>query len=341
VDFRAALGLPVFFAPAAEFSAVNRIMTARHPIATKSLLTRHSTAMTVLFADICGSTRLYCSLGNDAARAIVAAGLDALVDLLPSFGGRLVKTLGDEVMCVFPEPDQAVLAAAAMQAQVEATRPAGHALAIHVGLHHGPVLLEGGDLFGDTVNAASYLCAVASRGQILTTEATIGSLSEAVRERTRPLFFAVIKGSSVESALYQVIWQQDSAVLTDVNLRRHNLVPPDSGSLLVSFGHAQVRIDPRRPSIVLGRDPQCDIAIGDSFASRRHATLILRRTQVYLSDHSSNGTFVRRNGGESAHVFRSELLLDGAGELSLGRAFDQGELQVVGFRRDRRALYRV
>jgi class 3 adenylate cyclase len=316
-------------------------MTARHPITPKSAPRRQSATLSVLFADICGSTRLYCSLGDVAARAIVAAGLDAVVDVLPRYGGRLVKTLGDEVMCVFPEPDLAVLAAAEMQSQVEATRPAGRALAIHVGLHHGPVLVEGSDVFGDTVNAASYLCAVASPGQILTTEATVEGLSEAVRGRTRPLFFAVIKGSNVESTLYQVIWQQDSGVLTDVNLRRHNLVPPDSGSLLVSFGDTRVRIDPRRPTVVLGRDPGCDIAVGDSFASRRHATLILRRTQVYLADHSTNGTFLRRGDGETAHVFRSELLLDGAGVLSLGRAFDQGEPRAIEFRRDRRALYRV
>jgi class 3 adenylate cyclase len=316
-------------------------MTARHPITTKSPLTRQSTAMTVLFADICGSTRLYCSLGDVAARAIVAAGLDAVVAVLPRYDGRLVKTLGDEVMCVFPQPDLAVLAAADMQAQVDAARPAGRTLSIHVGLHHGPVLAEGGDVFGDTVNAASYLCAVASPGQILTTETTVEGLSPAVRERTRPLFFAVIKGSSRESTLYQVIWQQDTGLLTDVNLRRHNLVPPDSGSLLVSFADTQVRIDPRRPAVVLGRDPGCDITVGDSFASRRHATLILRRTQVYLTDHSTNGTFVRRGNGETAHVFRSELLLDGAGTLSLGRAFDQGEPLAIGFRRDRRALYRV
>ena len=297
--------------------------------------------MTVLFADICGSTRLYCALGDVAARAIVAAGLDAAIDVLPRYGGRLVKTLGDEVMCVFPQPDLAVLAAAEMQAQVDAARPVGRTLAIHIGLHHGPVLAEGGDVFGDTVNAASYLCAVASPGQILTTEATVEDLSEGVKGRTRPVFFAVIKGSNVESTLYQVIWQQDNGMVTDVNLRRHNLVPPDSGSLLVSFGDSRVRIDPRRPSVILGRDPGCDIAVGDSFASRRHATLVLRRTQVYLTDHSTNGTFVRRGDGETAHVFRSELLLDGAGALSLGRAFDQGEPQAIEFHGDRRALYRV
>jgi hypothetical protein len=297
--------------------------------------------MTVLFADICGSTRLYCTLGDERARAIVAAGLDIVVAILPAYGGRVVKTLGDEVMCVFSDPDRAILAAAEMQAQIAAARPAGQRIAIHVGLHHGSVLVEAGDVFGDTVNAASYLCAVASPGQILTTEPTVETLSGAVRARTRPLFFAVIKGSNVESTLYQVMWEQDVGVLTDVNLGRLNRVPPDSGSLIVSFDGAELRIDPRRPTLLLGRDRACDLPVGDSFASRRHATLTLRRTQVYLTDHSTNGTFVRRSDGEAAHVFRSELLLDGAGEISLGRAFDQGEPHPIGFHRDRRALYRV
>ena len=155
--------------------------------------------MTVLFADICGSTRLYCTLGDEAARAIVAAGLDALARVLPAFGGRLVKTLGDEMMCVFADPDRAVQAAAQMQALLADTRPAGYEIEIHVGLHHGPVLVEGGDVYGDTVNAAAYLCAVASPGQILTTEPTIQRLSADVKAQTRPLFVAVIKGSSVES----------------------------------------------------------------------------------------------------------------------------------------------
>lgn len=297
--------------------------------------------MTVLFADICGSTRLYCTLGDEAARAIVAAGLDALGRVLLPFGGRLVKTLGDEMMCVFPDPDRAVQAAARMQSLLAESRPAGYEIAIHVGLHHGPVLVEGDDVYGDTVNAASYLCAVASPGQILTTEPTVARLSAELKARTRPLFLAVIKGSSVESKLYQVIWEQDTGVLTDVNMRRYNRVPPDCGSLIVAFGGREIRIDPQRRSVVLGRDPACDIAVPDSFASRRHATLALRRTEVYLTDHSTNGTYVRRGDGEWAHVFRGELLLDGAGEISLGRAFDQPEPQLIAFRRDRRALYRV
>ena len=316
-------------------------MSAPRPIDARAGATRQTSTRTVLFADICGSTRLYCTLGDEPARAIVAEGLEVVAGVIPEFGGELVKTLGDEVMCVFTDTERAVLAAVEMQARMQSARPGGYPVAIHVGLHHGPVLLEGRDFFGDTVNAAAYLCAVATPGQILTTERTVQRLPQAMRARTRPLFCAVIKGSSVESMLYQVVWQGDADVLTDVNLRHHNLVPPDRGSLIVSFGDHEIRIDPRRPRIVLGRDPGCDLVIDDRFASRRHATLLLRRTQVCLSDHSTNGTFVRRGKAEVAHVFRSELLLGDTGEISLGRVFDQGEPLAIRFWRDRRALYRV
>lgn len=304
-------------------------------------MVRRSRERTVLFADICGSTGLYCALGDDAARRIVTAGLEAITGVLPRYEGELVKTLGDEVMCSFREPDQAVLAAAEMQRQVSGIRPAGRAIAIHAGLHHGPVLVEGSDVFGDTVNAASHLCAAAGAGQILAAEPTLSYMSDATRALTRPLFFAVLKGSSAESAVHQVVWQQDASAITDVNLRRHNLIPPDVGSVIVSRGRLECRLDPHHPKVSLGRDAACDIPVADGFASRKHALIVLRRTQSYLVDLSTNGTYVRRPNGEVAHVFRSELLLDGEGEISLGRAFDQAEVQAIRFRRDRRALYRV
>jgi len=297
--------------------------------------------MTVLFADICGSTRLYASLGDRAAREIVDAGMGIIVGVLPQYRGRLIKTLGDEVMCVFADPSEAVAAAIEMQTRIAAARPGGRTVEIHVGVHHGQVLAEGGDVFGDTVNAASYLRAVATPGQILTTESTVAVLGAGIRLRTRPLFFTVMKGASAESAIHQVIWQTDPAVMTDVNASSRNMIPPDRGALLIGFPNAELRIDPQRPEIVLGRAETCDIRVDDRYASRRHAVVALRRTRVYLVDQSSNGTFVRRATGEIEHVFRGELVLDGEGEISLGRAFGQDPMTRIGFRRDRRALYRV
>ena len=43
--------------------------------------------------------------------------------LLPSYKGRLVKTLGDEVMCAFPYPDQAVRAMIALHAEMASSPP--------------------------------------------------------------------------------------------------------------------------------------------------------------------------------------------------------------------------
>ncbi|RPI43428.1 MAG: FHA domain-containing protein [Betaproteobacteria bacterium] len=316
-------------------------MSGSRPVSVAQTGLRDVRTLTVVFADICGSTRMYASLGDQAARVIIDAGLGVIAGVLPEYRGRLVKTLGDEVMCVFADPSLAAMAAIEMQARIAAARPGGERLEIHVGMHHGPVLVEGGDVFGDTVNAASYLRAVACAGQILTTEATVVALSRAMRVRTRPLFFGVLKGSTAESAIHQVIWQADTALLTDINVRSHNLVPPDEGGVLVTFADSTLRIDMQRAELVLGRGEACDVRVTDVFASRRHAVLALRRTQVYLSDYSANGTFVQRANGAVVHVFRNEVLLEGVGDISLGRAFDQPPVQPIRFRRDRRALYRV
>lgn len=295
---------------------------------------------TVLFADICGSTRLYQRLGDVAARSIVSAGMQLIMSAAEEAGGRLVKTLGDEVMCLFPNPDAAAEAAIDMQRRTAAHRHDGMPLEIHAGMQHGPVLLEGKDVFGDTVNAASYLCAVATAGQVLMGEATLGAVSDHWRASVRPLFFAVMKGGVAESAVYQLLWQEDRSTLTDVNVRRHNLAPPDTGGVLLIHRDTEIRLDPRRPEVLIGRGEECDIRVDEPYASRRHALVVLRRTQVHLVDQSTNGTFVRRATGEHAHVFRTELLLDGAGQLSMGRAFDQPDIELVEFRRDRRALFR-
>jgi class 3 adenylate cyclase len=67
--------------------------------------TRH---MAVLFADVTNGTALYHKLGDAGAPEVIALALEAMAGLLPSHGGRLVKTLGDAVMCGFAEPEDAV-----------------------------------------------------------------------------------------------------------------------------------------------------------------------------------------------------------------------------------------
>ena len=297
--------------------------------------------MAVMFADISDSTSLYQKLGDAAARNIVNACLKVINGVLARYEGRLVKTIGDEVMCVFPDADLAVLAASDMQAQVSASKPGNYPVSIHVGLHYGPVLVEENDVFGDTVNVAAYLRAAATAEQILTTDAVEGCLTAALKTCVRPIFNAVLKGSEIESTVYQVLWRTDRTDLTDVNLQPSKMIPGDTGALLVTLDEERVRVDQWRTGIVIGRSKDCDLVVTDNFASRRHLSIKLVRTHFYLFDHSINGTFVTLGSGEEVHVLRRELLLDGSGEIYVGRSRVSRPSGVITFEPDRRSMYRV
>jgi adenylate cyclase len=304
-------------------------------------MARQTQNLAILFADICDSTKLYSTLGDNAARVVVNACLSLITGVVERFKGRVVKTIGDEVMCVFRRADDGVLAAGEMQTQVDAKRPGKFHVQIHIGLHYGPVLVEDNDVFGDTVNAAAYLTAVAAAEQILTTEATERNLSPELKANVRPVFKAVLKGSTDESTVYQVVWHKDTADLTDVNLRSHKIIPGDQGSLIVAHRNLSLRLDQSRPNITVGRGEDCDLVVHEKLASRKHVSIRLMRTHFYLIDHSLNGTFVSLESGEEVHVLRKELLLDGSGKLTLGLGAREGAAEVISFTRDRRSMYRV
>src|SRR6266511_1718610 len=105
-------------------------------------MARQQKTKAVLFADIIDSSGLYQKLGDAAARNVVNACFESLTGVLPKYEGRLVKTLGDAVFCMFPTADAAVLAAGEMQSIVSKTRPGGHPVMLHIGLQYGPVLVE-------------------------------------------------------------------------------------------------------------------------------------------------------------------------------------------------------
>jgi adenylate cyclase len=304
-------------------------------------MSRQTQNLAVVFADVSESTKLYAKLGDSAARHVINSCLSLIVGIVERLNGRVIKTMGDEVMCAFATADHAVRAAIDMQRQLYAGRPGNQQVMIHIGLHFGPVLVENGDVFGDTVNAAAYLTAVAAAGQILTTEATEKHLSPDLKSSVRPVFKSMLKGSETESTVYQVVWHHDVEQLTDVNLRSQKLIPADRGSLLVAYRNLTLRLDHARPNITMGRGADCDIIIQGKFASRRHCSIRMVRTDFYLVDHSINGTFITLENSNEIHVLHGELLLNGTGKLVLGVSQHSDSAEIVTFARDRRSMYRI
>lgn len=303
-------------------------------------MARETQQLTVLFADITESSRLYNQLGDVEARAAITACLGSLAELLPRFEGRLVKTLGDAIMCVFPDAASAVNAATEMQALVTNDISGNQPMRLHIGLHAGPVLVEDGDVFGDTVNAAAFLTNVAMAEQILLSDVTEKALPPYLKPFVRPLFRAALKGSSGESAIYQVVWANDNMDLTDVNMRATRVLPADAGSLVVIIGDTRARVDRWHPLLTIGRDAASDVPVNDQFASRRHCSVRLVRSSFYLVDHSVNGTYVTFASGDEIHLLRGEIVLEGTGEIRLGRSRAEASDNPVLFRRDRRSQYR-
>lgn len=306
-----------------------------------AVMTRETQTLTVLFADITESSRLYQQLGDSVARGVINDCLSLLSAILPRFNGRLVKTLGDAIMCVFPDAAQAVSAAVEMQSAVSDGHADEHPLRIHVGLHAGPVLVEDGDIFGDTVNAAAFMTNVAMADQILISEATGNELPPPLKSMVRLLFSAVLKGGSAESAICQVLWRADNMELTNINMMAPGVIAADRGSLIVSLGDERIRVDRWRPLIVIGRAAECDLVVTDHFASRRHCSIRFVRTSFYLVDHSVNGTYTTLASGDEIHLLRGETVIQGAGEIRLGRSRTEHVDDVITFQRDRRSQYRV
>jgi class 3 adenylate cyclase len=130
------------------------------------------------FLDLVGYTRLTEEQGDQAAAALAEA-LAVLVNRSSGeHGGVPVKWLGDGVMVHFREPAGAVLAALRLVAQLpEAGLPPAH-----VGVAAGPVVVQGGDYFGRTVNLAARIAARAGAGQVLVSQRVAESaLAEGVR----------------------------------------------------------------------------------------------------------------------------------------------------------------
>lgn len=304
-------------------------------------MARETQHMAVLFADISDSSYLYKTLGDIPARVIVNDCLALMSGVVVRFKGRIVKTIGDEIMCAFARADDAVLAASEIQVQIDAKRPGEHRIKIHSGLHYGPVLVEGNDIFGYTVNAAAYLTAVAAPDQILTTDAVERALAPELRSCVRPVFRVVFKGSEGESTVSQVVWQKDTAAITNVSLGAQRLIPGDEGSLMVTLGKKVVCLDHSNRTLTIGRGSECDLVVTEKFASRQHLRIHLLRTHFYLFDQSINGTFVTHDNGKEVQVLRGELLLEGSGRLALGRSAREGATDIITFARDRRSIYRV
>jgi class 3 adenylate cyclase/tetratricopeptide (TPR) repeat protein len=142
--------------------------------------------VTILFADVTGSTALGEALDPEDVRALMGRYYEHARLVIPAHGGTLEKFIGDAVMAVFGLPqahgndaERALAAALALRAAVSGDPVLTERLLLRIGVNTGEVvaardIAEGGDFLvtGDAVNVAARLQQAATPGEILAGERT-------------------------------------------------------------------------------------------------------------------------------------------------------------------------
>ncbi len=282
--------------------------------------------LAILFADVVGSTKLYEQMGDLKARDMVSLCIDAMRSATEQHNGTVIKTMGDEVMSTFPTVDDALNAASQMQHTISAHPDLtvdGQPVAIRIGCHFGPVVLENRDIFGSAVHTANRMTSQAKAGQIMTTSTMVEKLSPDWRSAVRQIDVATLRGRSNEVALYEVLWQTEdiTSMLPAIALNSRD---GKKMHLKLRYQGQEAVVDEGHTNVAMGRAEDNDLVVKGNLISRLHVRIEMSRNKFMLIDQSTNGTFVQTDKGEESFVRRDSMQLKGAGMIGLGKVPDGG-----------------
>lgn len=296
-----------------------------------------SRPQTILFADVSGSTRLFETKGDVEARRLIAMVLDALSAICVQHGGRVIKTIGDEIMCTLPTAMAGVMAACDMQRKMSRdVNFLRENLAVRIGFHHGNALEENDDVFGDAVNVAARMTSLAKREQIVTTAATVNGLSGPRFPETRGLGRARVSGKLLPIEIVDVVWQEDTSGMTMVQstIRMGDVAAPAGAKITLRHRGRVIELTENSEPFMMGREASNGLQVEADWVSRTHAQIEYKRGHFVITDRSTNATYVTVGQEPELRLHRDELHLRGAGTISMGQAASANTHDLIHFKVD-------
>ena len=297
--------------------------------------------LTVVFADLTGSTGVFEKLGNAKAAQAITRLTQWIGQVCEKHSGHVVKYLGDGVLILFKESRDAVAAAGELQ-KIHYDRirhwPLSLKMRLQIGMARGDVVEQDGDCYGDAVNVASRLSDLSGSEQILVTESVIRQLPEDFAVRSRCLGPMAIKGRTESCIVHRVEWQDEvlsevftmPAGLMSSSIDKHDINP---AFIELSWLDLNARFTAAELPVYLGRDTDAQFIVQDPRVSRRHAMIERRAGKFHLKDISSYGTWVRFSNGESIiPLRRQDCVLLHNGEMALGASFEDFTVPTVTFK---------
>ncbi|MEE4217160.1 MAG: adenylate/guanylate cyclase domain-containing protein [Xanthomonadales bacterium] len=276
---------------------------------------------TVMFADICRSTYLFSKLGDMAAAALIQRALNSASAIVESNGGKVLRTQGDDIFCLFARAGNALKSALDIHRNARTMSE----LEMRIGINTGPVFRSGKEILGDTVNIAARLCDIAKGGQTLVTPLTAQDLKAIPPGPFRSLGEVHIKGKSSPLSLLELLDEEQQDEITQVGPARR--AAPASNRLSIEFQGRAINLDYRLVRFLLGRHDDCDLVLDNHLVSRHHAEIRYVGKDFVLTDFSTNGTLVIRDG-QRRMLQHGQIALRGRGSIFLGRTQYSREFEI-------------
>jgi class 3 adenylate cyclase len=298
---------------------------------------------TVVFTDLHGSTAVFEALGNALATETITQITTWIGKECVSHGGRVVKTLGDGVLAMFPDGQSAVKAVVHLQRahQKRVLRIASEArMPIRIGVSSGEVELVAGDCYGDAVNVAARLCDLCGPHQIWAGSSSVASVDEAQGVTFRVLGPINVRGRAEPVNVYQIEWREEET--SDFLTMQGHLDPEYANGdvdilgreVELTWNGVSKRFKSFELPVNIGRVRGVEFLVNDPRVSRTHARLEWRNGSVVLVDVSTYGSWIRFASATGSDVLlrREECVLHGQGELALGASFADDTVPTVSFR---------
>ena len=297
---------------------------------------------TVVFADLTGSTGVFETLGNAAATQTITALTQWIGSVCQDYGGRVVKTLGDGVLMLFPEGGSAIDAVIQLQrehSRRQNVRGRAPQMQLQIGLDCGDIVEQDGDCYGDAVNVASRLSDLSGARQIWATDSVVQQLRSAPPgARFHSLGVVPIRGKAQERKVFRVDWQEDTPTdmmtlpaFESMRSRGHSR-PPLQGSIELRYLDLVHTFGIDDLPVHMGRAREAEFVVADPRVSRLHARIEWRASGFVLIDQSSYGTSVRFDGAPTDLTLRrEECVLHDSGEIALGPEFGDFSIPTIQF----------
>ena len=284
----------------------------------------------ILMADVSGSTPLYERFGDEVASKLVFQCIERMQDIATKRGGEFVRSKGDDVLCLFENPDDALITVRDILRQSEADT-----VSVHAGLHWGQVLWRGNELFGGALNVASRLSGHAKDNEALLSRTLTDRISPDQSTDLRSMGEITLRGTQEPTKVSSLMMEDlgdETYMAVDLpsSSRQAQNIVLDTKVQLEFPGWS--RIIKEGEEIKIGRSLECDLVLNEPWISRVHATLSVRGGLVEFADRSAGGCSLTFGSAAKNFIRRQTVNLNGDGKIEFSGAPEGKPLPTMTFK---------